>query len=410
MPRNPCPSACVVAHPSGASAGWEHWGTSAAPTARALRTICTAGGSGGQLWGPVCPCPAPAGTPPGLPLGSAHPDLPARERRPAGHFCLPRGVGLALCQRLLEEDGRIHLCIACRNEQKSEATRDLILATHPAAQVSTVEVDLGNLASVLRAARELRCRFQRLDFVYLNAGIMPNPHVNFKALWHGLLTGKVLHMLTTAEGIMTQTDRLNGDGLQEVFATNLFGHFMLVRQLQSLLCGNEKPSRLIWTSSSNARESAFSLSDYQHAKGQESYSSSKYATDLTSVVLNRKFNDQGLYSSVVCPGLVMSNMTYRILPVFLWKLLMPIMWLIRFFAKTYTLTPYNGAEAHVWLFKQKPEYLDSLVKYHSCTSGLGRCYVEPRKMDVDEDTAEKFYQKLLELEEQTLEKYHDLLD
>uniref|UniRef100_A0A8D2PZY7 3-keto-steroid reductase/17-beta-hydroxysteroid dehydrogenase 7 n=1 Tax=Zosterops lateralis melanops TaxID=1220523 RepID=A0A8D2PZY7_ZOSLA len=367
--------------------------------------------------------------------GPAHLDLPATaaagncdlQSISAGFFCWvakrpsvakdgmaeqngDAGVGLALCQRLLEEDGRIHLCIACRNEQKSEATRDLILATHPAAQVSTVEMDLGNLASILRAARELRCRFQRLDFVYLNAGIMPNPHVNFKALWHGLLTGKVLHMLTTAEGIMTQTDRLNGDGLQEVFATNLFGHFMLVRQLQSLLCGNEKPSRLIWTSSSNARESAFSLSDYQHAKGQESYSSSKYATDLTSVVLNRKFNGQGLYSSVVCPGLVMTNMTYGILPIFLWKLLMPIMWLIRFFAKTYTLTPYNGAEAHVWLFKQKPEYLDSLVKYHSCTSGLGRCYVEPRKMDVDEDTAEKFYQKLLELEEQTLEKYRDLLD
>lgn len=33
------------------------------------------------------------------------------------------------------------------------------------------------------------CRFQHLDFVYLNAGIMPNPHVNFKALWKGLLTG-----------------------------------------------------------------------------------------------------------------------------------------------------------------------------------------------------------------------------
>ncbi|XP_057228815.1 3-keto-steroid reductase/17-beta-hydroxysteroid dehydrogenase 7 [Malurus melanocephalus] len=320
------------------------------------------------------------------------------------------GVGLALCRRLLEEDGRLHLCIACRNEQTCENTRERILAYHPSAQVSTVEVDLGNLASILRAARELRCRFNRLDFVYLNAGIMPNPHVNFKALWRGLLTGKVLHMLTTAEGIMTQTDRLNGDGLQEVFATNLFGHFMLVRQLQALLCGNEKPSRLIWTSSSNARESAFSLSDYQHAKGQESYSSSKYATDLTSVVLNRKYNDQGLYSSVVCPGLVMSNMTYRILPIFLWKLLMPLMWLIRFFAKTYTLTPYNGVEAHVWLFKQKPEYLDCLVKYHSCTTGLGRCYVEARKMDVDEDVAEKFFQKLLELEEETLEKYSDLLD
>ncbi|XP_075012707.1 3-keto-steroid reductase/17-beta-hydroxysteroid dehydrogenase 7 isoform X3 [Calonectris borealis] len=335
-------------------------------TPRSLAGPRLPGGSGAALCAPRCCL--------GRARGSAH-----------------SGVGLALCRRLLEEDGRIHLCIACRNAQKSEATRDLILATHPAAQVSTVEVDLGNLASVLRVARELRCRFHRLDFVYLNAGIMPNPHVNFKALWHGLLTGRVLHMLTTAEGIMTQTDRLNGDGLQEVFATNLFGHFILVRQLESLLCGNEKPSRLIWTSSSNARESAFSLSDYQHAKGQESYSSSKYATDLTSVVLNRKFNKQGLYSSVVCPGLVMSNMTYRILPVFLWKLLMPIMWL-------------------VWLFKQKPEYLDALVKYHSCTSGLGKCYVEPRKIDVDEETAEKFYQKLLELEKQTLERYSDLLD
>lgn len=32
------------------------------------------------------------------------------------------------------------------------------------------------------------------------------------------------------------------------------------------------------------------------------------------------------------------------------------------------------------------------------------------QMDVDEETAEKFYQKLLELEEQTLERYGDLLD
>ncbi|NWI82470.1 DHB7 reductase, partial [Dryoscopus gambensis] len=120
---------------------------------------------------------------------------------------------------------------------------------------------------------------------------------------------------------------------------------------------------------------------------------------------------QGLYSSVVCPGLVMSNMTYRILPVFLWKLLMPIMWLVRFspsgtavfvkaplgrFARRTSLC----CSSQVWLFKQKPEYLDSLVKYHSCTTGLGKCYVEARKMDVDEDTAEKLYQKLLELEEQ----------
>lgn len=52
-----------------------------------------------------------------------------------------------------------------------------------------------------------------------------------------LVSRKVLHMLTTAEGIMTQTDRLNGDGLQEVFTTNLFGHFILVRLCKSWAVG-----------------------------------------------------------------------------------------------------------------------------------------------------------------------------
>lgn len=36
-------------------------------------------------------------------------------------------------------------------------------------------------------------------------------------------------MFATAEGLLTQQDVLNADGLQEVFATNLFGHFLLVR-------------------------------------------------------------------------------------------------------------------------------------------------------------------------------------
>lgn len=40
---------------------------------------------------------------------------------------------------------------------------------------------------------------------------------------------------------------------------------------------------------------------------------------------------QGLFSSVVCPGLVMTNLTYGILPSFFWTLIMPIMWLVSWF-------------------------------------------------------------------------------
>ncbi|XP_019386263.1 PREDICTED: 3-keto-steroid reductase [Crocodylus porosus] len=231
---------------------------------------------------------------------------------------------------------------------------------------------------------------------------MPNPHISFKAFISGLFSRRAVHMLSTAEGLLHQEDKVTVDGLQEVFETNLFGHFVLVRQLEPLLCCSEKPSLLIWTSSANARRSAFSLDDYQHKKGKEAYSSSKYATDLTSLALNRHFNKQNLYSSVVCPGIVTTNLTYGIMPCFIWKLLMPILWLIRLVTKTYTLTPHNGSEAHIWLFKQKPESLNGLTKYHSCTTFWGNNYVDPRKMDVDDETAKKLYQKMLELEKQLL--------
>lgn len=360
------------------------------------------------------------------------------------------GIGAALCERLLHEDVGLHLCLACRNLEKANNTRNKLLSSFPNADISIVKIDVGNLKSVLHAATEIKKRFNHLDYLFLNAGIMVNPHISLRAFIRGLFSRgskkhtwgsqvvshpstdkaqtclasvmehhqvepneakssfsqRAIQMLTTADGLMIQGDRVTPDGLQEVFETNLFGHFILIRQLEPLLCSLENPSQLIWTSSVNAQKSNFSLDDYQHSKGREAYSSSKYATDLASVALNSLFNKQGLYSSVVCPGVVMTNMTFEILPAFVWKLLLPIMWLLRLFAKTYTLSPYNGAEALIWLFKQKPESLDPLAKYHSCITFLGTCYTEMRKMDLDENLAEKFYQKLLELEKEILTRFN----
>ncbi|XP_053247153.1 3-keto-steroid reductase/17-beta-hydroxysteroid dehydrogenase 7 isoform X2 [Podarcis raffonei] len=312
------------------------------------------------------------------------------------------GIGSALCERLLQEDASLHVCLACRNLEKANATRNHLLSCFPSADISIVQIDVSKMASVLRAAEEIKARFHRLDYLFLNAGIMVNPRISLWAFIRGIFSRRAYQMLTTAEGLMSQEDRVTADNLQEVFETNLFGHFVLIRNLEPLLCCIEKPSKLVWTSSVNACKSNFSLEDFQHRQGKEAYSSSKYATDLTSVALNNRFNKQGLYSSVVCPGVVMTNMTFEILPPFVWKLFFPILWLFRLFTNTYTLTPYNGAEALVWLFKQKPELLDPLVKFHSCTTFFGKNYVEIRKMDLSEDTAEKLYEKLLELEKQLL--------
>ncbi|KAM6453973.1 3-keto-steroid reductase/17-beta-hydroxysteroid dehydrogenase 7 isoform 1-T1 [Liasis olivaceus] len=312
------------------------------------------------------------------------------------------GIGSALCDRLLQEDANIHICLACRNMEKANATRDKLLSSFPHADISTIKIDVGRLESVLHAAEEIKMRFHQLDYLFLNAGTMVNPRVNFWALLRGLFSSRVFRMLTTAEGLMSQQDTVTPDGLQEVFATNFFGHFVLIQQLEPLLCCLEKPSQLIWTSSISAHKSNFSLDDFQHKQGKEAYSSSKYCTDLASVALNNHFNKQGLFSSVMCPGVVMTNMAYKMMSPLLWKLFFPFFWLLRLFTSTYTLTPYNGAEAQIWLFKQKPELLDPLVKYHSCTTFFGKNYTESRKMDLSEDMAEKFYKKLLELEKQVL--------
>ncbi|XP_056134029.1 3-keto-steroid reductase isoform X2 [Lampris incognitus] len=293
------------------------------------------------------------------------------------------GIGLALCKRLLAEEPGLQLCLACRNLGRAQAARAALLTSHPKAQVALLQLDTSNITSVLNAAHEVKLRYNRLGYLYLNAGIMPNPEFDVKAFFKGLFSSKVITMFATGDGILTQKDNSTADGLQEVFATNLFGHFLLVRELMPVLCQAGQTSQVIWTSSSNAHRSAFDLEDMQHRKGTQPYSSSKYASDLLSLALNTHFNKQGMYSSVICPGFVMTNLTYGILPSlpgFIWTLFMPIFWLF-------------------WLYKQNPESLDSRAKYHSLTSGLGNNYTEPRKMDIDEDMSEALYNALLELED-----------
>ncbi|XP_075340096.1 3-keto-steroid reductase/17-beta-hydroxysteroid dehydrogenase 7-like isoform X2 [Odontesthes bonariensis] len=202
------------------------------------------------------------------------------------------GIGLALCERLLTKDFQLRLCLACRNMQRAEAARSALLNSHSSARVDLLHLDVGSVQSVLSAAKEIKSRYSRIDFLYLNAGIMPNPAVDLKAFFKGLFSRNVVNMFATAQGLLTQQDRLNSDGLQEVFATNLFGHFLLIRELEPLLCQPDHTSRVVWTSSSNASRSAFSIEDIEHKNGTEPYSSSKYASDMLSLALNRHKNNQ----------------------------------------------------------------------------------------------------------------------
>ena len=94
------------------------------------------------------------------------------------------GIGLALCERLLSEDeGQLRLCLACRNMQRAEAARAALLNSHPKAHVDLLRLDVGSVRSVLRAAQEVKSRYnvQKINLCPLpthSAGLpslLPNP-------------------------------------------------------------------------------------------------------------------------------------------------------------------------------------------------------------------------------------------
>ncbi|XP_073414072.1 3-keto-steroid reductase/17-beta-hydroxysteroid dehydrogenase 7 isoform X3 [Dendrobates tinctorius] len=98
------------------------------------------------------------------------------------------GIGLSLCERLLSQDDQIRLCLACRNMQRAEVAHSSLLSSHPSADISIVQVDFGSIKSVLKGAKMLKERYKQIDYLYLNAGIMPNPQINHKAFVKGLFS------------------------------------------------------------------------------------------------------------------------------------------------------------------------------------------------------------------------------
>jgi len=47
---------------------------------------------------------------------------------------------------------------------------------------------------------------------------------------------RCVHMFATGDGLLRQTDDTTDDGLKQIFATNLFGHFILVSLYALRIC------------------------------------------------------------------------------------------------------------------------------------------------------------------------------
>ena len=136
------------------------------------------------------------------------------------------GVGAALAKILYSANAKVY--VAARSEQKAQGAIDAIKAAHPDSRGQLIfhSLDLADLATIRRSAEAFLAAEQRLDVLWLNAGVMIPPQGS-----------------KTAQGWELQ------------LGTNNLGHFLFARYLRPALqaAATTAPKgsvRIVWVSSS----------------------------------------------------------------------------------------------------------------------------------------------------------------
>jgi NAD(P)-dependent dehydrogenase (short-subunit alcohol dehydrogenase family) len=166
------------------------------------------------------------------------------------------GIGLEAALMLAAAGGDI--IIACRNETKAADAAAQIDAEGPGS-VDTVQLDLSSLDSVRAASEEIHQRWDRLDALVNNAGIMQPPK-------------------TTTE-----------DGFELQFGTNHLGHFLLAGLLYDLVAKAE--GRIVVVSSIAHRLGRINFDDLMgdnKFNTSMAYGQSKLANLMFALELDRR--------------------------------------------------------------------------------------------------------------------------
>lgn len=201
------------------------------------------------------------------------------------------GIGLGVAKELANKGA--HLILAVRNREKGHQARKEILAhisTHShidtqEIKIEVMDLDLSDFDSILKFCQSFYSRFDALDILINNAGIMmPN------------------EKMESAQGHEIQ------------FATNHLGHFLLTKQLLPAL--EKAPAgRIVTTSSVVAKLKAadiyFSDIHFNHTYHKmKSYAQSKLANIMFAVDLDTKLKQSGskVLSVAAHPGYTATNL------------------------------------------------------------------------------------------------------
>lgn len=206
-------------------------------------------------------------------------DIPDQRGRVALVTGANSGLGLETTLALLKSGATV--LMACRSRRKGEAARAELLKLG-ASGVDLIDLDLSDLNSVDACCREVQSRYDRLDLLINNAGLMAPPRL------------------------------LSKQGLEMQFAVNHLGHFALTASLLPLMEGRDRARVVTVTSGAQyfGRMAWNDLNGEQRYDRWGAYSQSKLANVLFALNLNRRLEEAGstVRSLAAHPGMARTNL------------------------------------------------------------------------------------------------------
>ncbi|CEG69968.1 hypothetical protein RMATCC62417_05951 [Rhizopus microsporus] len=317
------------------------------------------------------------------------------------------GVGFGICQRLLEtEDDNLTLIMACRNFKRATVAKEKLVSQFPFAHISIELVDVSKMTSVFAFCRSIKEKYEYVNYLFCNAGILSALGINWKKTLIMLFTQPV-ELLERSDATIQNVGEVTEEGIGYVFAANVMGHYIMMRELEDLF-EKSGDGRVIWTSSITADSTCFDIKDYQGVESLMPYESSKWACDLVAIATHERYKagNRKISSFTTSPGVVASQIGD--LPLWITLVRIILHYIMRWIGiQSQNITAYNGAIADVYAASEPLSKMDHLKRYSSLTDRWGHSFVRGIPVhDYDPDQAEKLVEKC-ELMYQAIKKAND---
>ncbi|MGY5853925.1 MAG: SDR family oxidoreductase [Candidatus Thorarchaeota archaeon] len=206
------------------------------------------------------------------------------------------GIGKETTRALAEKGAKVIMVV--RNQERGDIAKSDILESTGNDSIELMLCDLSLMSDIRRLAQEFKNRYDRLDVLINNAGVVVSKR------------------------------HVTSEGFERTLAVNYLAPFMMTHELLPLL-QSSAPARVVNLSSGLHKSAKFDIDDIQSEnkyKSMSVYGTAKLLVVMHTYELARRLEGTGVTVNVAHPGFVATNLganTGSRLSSFMFKLVKP---------------------------------------------------------------------------------------